>query len=506
LGIDKDATQDEVKRAYKRQSLQMHPDKLAQRGMTVTEQDQAKFQKMKEAYEVLSDNHKRETYDAIGEKGLKWLEEPFSINPQEMARNFANSSSVDRAKIFAIFVGIAVALFLLPVLICLKIDGTFGPNSSWIAILTPLWITNICMVWYHFRVISMGPIAKPEGVPDHEWVDPLPMSKRYFSLLRFLLFCVLEVLVALKLDNIIYWTWLMVFSPLLLHEASTFYKKLPLARMKIVTVEDLEKALGKPFEEFTVAEKELISKRYSVVPSIASVEFETAHRLKGRARQECIKVVFRVAFLILLIVHLDFHMRWNWWLIFSPFWIMSVCICCGSCHKFREVHASAVEKDPTFFGVGKGGGGDDSGTNYGAMEDGKAGPTPLSDTAKEEVMSDVVHAAYKLLGSFVSQIFVLLIAGLFVAKLQGAEFSSLWVIFPLLVVTGLILCCLGCTIFFITDVTEDTGDPSNQYSPPHDVSKQNNAETADVDGNAQTSEPSIMRSVTSGDKSSYDLD
>ena len=385
----------------------------------------------------------------------------------------------------------------------------------------------------------MGPIAKPEGVPDHEWVDPLPMSKRYFSLLRFLLFCVLEVLVALKLDNIIYWTWLMVFSPLLLHEASTFYKKLPLARMKIVTVEDLEKALGKPFEEFTVAEKELISKRYSVVPSIASVEFETAHRLKGRARQECIKVVFRVAFLILLIVHLDFHMRWNWWLIFSPFWIMSVCICCGSCHKFREVHASAVEKDPTFFGVGKGGGGDDSGTNYGAMEDGKAGPTPLSDTAKEEVMSDVVHAAYKLLGSFVSQIFVLLIAGLFVAKLQGAEFSSLWVIFPLLVVvrllkfigiillnsapsladeyffcflflfpsqTGLILCCLGCTIFFITDVTEDTGDPSNQYSPPHDVSKQNNAETADVDGNAQTAEPSIMRSVTSGDKSSYDLD
>jgi curved DNA-binding protein CbpA len=52
LGIDKDATQDEVKRAYKRQSLQMHPDKLAQRGMTVTEQDQARFQRMKEAYEV----------------------------------------------------------------------------------------------------------------------------------------------------------------------------------------------------------------------------------------------------------------------------------------------------------------------------------------------------------------------------------------------------------------------------------------------------------------------
>ncbi len=55
-------------------------------------------------------------------------------------------------------------------------------------------------------------------------------------------------------------------------------------------------------------------------------------------------------------------------------------------------------------------------------------------------------------------------------------------------------------------MTEDTGDPSNQYNSPHDVSNQNNAETAVVDGNEQTAEPSIMRSVTSGDKSSYDLD
>ena len=52
LGIDRDASPEEIKRAYKRQSLQMHPDKLAQRGQQVTEADQAKFQRMKEAYEV----------------------------------------------------------------------------------------------------------------------------------------------------------------------------------------------------------------------------------------------------------------------------------------------------------------------------------------------------------------------------------------------------------------------------------------------------------------------
>jgi DnaJ family protein A protein 5 len=52
LGLERDATPDEIKRAYKRQSLQMHPDKLAQKGKVVTEADQARFTAMKEAYEV----------------------------------------------------------------------------------------------------------------------------------------------------------------------------------------------------------------------------------------------------------------------------------------------------------------------------------------------------------------------------------------------------------------------------------------------------------------------
>lgn len=54
LEVERDASPEELKRAYKKRSLQMHPDKLAQRGKAVTVEDQARFAKMKEAYEVRS--------------------------------------------------------------------------------------------------------------------------------------------------------------------------------------------------------------------------------------------------------------------------------------------------------------------------------------------------------------------------------------------------------------------------------------------------------------------
>ena len=193
LGVDRDASPEELKRAYKRQSLAMHPDKLAQRGITVTPEAQAKFTHMKECYETLSDPHKRETYDAVGARGMRWMEEPFSVDPSELASNFAKSSVLDRSKIFGIFVAIAIAVFVLPVLICLHVDGVFGPDASWLATLTPLWLWDAFLLFYHSRVIMMGPIQRPDHIPESEWVDPLPMKKRIFSLIRFILIVIFQI-------------------------------------------------------------------------------------------------------------------------------------------------------------------------------------------------------------------------------------------------------------------------------------------------------------------------
>jgi len=57
LGITKDASTDEIKKAYRKQSLKYHPDKNA------SADAQEIFQKVNEAYQVLGDHEKRNEYD-----------------------------------------------------------------------------------------------------------------------------------------------------------------------------------------------------------------------------------------------------------------------------------------------------------------------------------------------------------------------------------------------------------------------------------------------------------
>lgn len=66
LGISKSASQDEIKKAYRKQALKYHPDK--NQGDKEAEQ---KFKEISEAYEVLSDEQKRRMYDQYGADALK---------------------------------------------------------------------------------------------------------------------------------------------------------------------------------------------------------------------------------------------------------------------------------------------------------------------------------------------------------------------------------------------------------------------------------------------------
>ena len=66
LGVARNAPEAEIKKAYRRLAMKYHPDRNT--GDTGAE---SKFKEAKEAYEVLSDTHKRATYDQFGHAGVE---------------------------------------------------------------------------------------------------------------------------------------------------------------------------------------------------------------------------------------------------------------------------------------------------------------------------------------------------------------------------------------------------------------------------------------------------
>ncbi len=67
LGVSKDATKEEIKRAYRKLAKKYHPDLNPDN----REEAEEKFKEISEAYEVLMDDEKRAIYDRYGEDGLK---------------------------------------------------------------------------------------------------------------------------------------------------------------------------------------------------------------------------------------------------------------------------------------------------------------------------------------------------------------------------------------------------------------------------------------------------
>src|SRR6056297_823779 len=65
LGISKDASKDEIKKAYRKMAIKYHPDKNP--GDTEAE---TKFKEAAEAFEVLSNDEKRRRYDQYGHAGV----------------------------------------------------------------------------------------------------------------------------------------------------------------------------------------------------------------------------------------------------------------------------------------------------------------------------------------------------------------------------------------------------------------------------------------------------
>src|SRR5688572_31452530 len=78
MGVERGATQDEIKRSYRKLARKYHPDVSKEAGA------EDKFKEVQEAYSVLSDPEKRAAYDQLGQRRPGEQFQP----PPDWGRNF----------------------------------------------------------------------------------------------------------------------------------------------------------------------------------------------------------------------------------------------------------------------------------------------------------------------------------------------------------------------------------------------------------------------------------
>ena len=99
LGVNKEADQNEIKKAYRKLALKWHPDKISQKceegedGEALKLQAEKKFKEIGEAYAILSDPEKKRMYDS----GV-------DPNDPESGMGF-HSANIDPTQIFQMFFG-----------------------------------------------------------------------------------------------------------------------------------------------------------------------------------------------------------------------------------------------------------------------------------------------------------------------------------------------------------------------------------------------------------------
>lgn len=99
LGVRENATAEEIKRAYRKAAMRVHPDRNVGREAAV----HAKFQQIKEAYAILSDPEQRSVYDAVFAQEMRRLE-----RRQEQERQRAEKEAARRDAEYNAFVALAI--------------------------------------------------------------------------------------------------------------------------------------------------------------------------------------------------------------------------------------------------------------------------------------------------------------------------------------------------------------------------------------------------------------
>ena len=430
LGLsDRGCSSEDIKRAFKRKSLEMHPDKLAQRGKTVTKEDQLAFQKMKDAYDCLSDPSKRRYYDEFGEGGLKMVESTQKMNFMDMLRNFQDNK-FDCVLITLLLCIFFIFVLALPVLICLKFDGTI--SLPWSLIWIPMWIVDgILLLIVSLNLCCCVFDMKPNGDDEDsnfQTEHNAPISAKLYFFALILAFIAAQITLVMKADAMLTDSWLVAFAPLIAFEVLVIGGSLPVVTTKLERPDytEISGLVEDPIEmQFTRIQmdneyhKKMIDKMYGVKSIFVSV--------------------IRLIFIVLLSIKLDDDASMNWGLVFIPVWLYFIGL------LFWGTYVSTL---------------------------GAKLLRGIDTRIPPEQMDPVTQAEYQRAMTLVALgnsencglLMPVAIMTLLVLYLTVGGFSAFIVMIPVFILIGCCMCCTFCSLAFVSNVDVDKMEEEMEHA------------------------------------------
>ncbi len=337
LSVDMHASTEEIARAYKKECLRLHPDKIRQqKNRDPTESEKDELQYIKKAHQVLVDVEKRAMYDTLGERGQ---------NTTSMYKDIAENIKTKPTRAFAVIIlilSICAIITAAPVLFCLKVDGNAAvKNTQWVLICIPLWIID---AYYLICVLSFFQSSTTTWKLDNSGTNTTPMLSPYeesfamdknvttfrkiLLVVKVGLYIAPQILVVCKLDGYLDSTpWLYISFPFIVYLLMDIFRNY---LIQAETLPDTEQAIDEhqahvrnvsDVEEGAKVNESNEDLEEAVNDDMFIIKLtETYRKIKGQfmARSKISQEVLMIAFLLLLTLKLDSTIEWNWVIIFIP--------------------------------------------------------------------------------------------------------------------------------------------------------------------------------------------
>jgi hypothetical protein len=150
LGLTRRATPEDIRRAYKVKSLQLHPDKVAQRGEDAASAAR-QYERVQEAYACLNDQKNREQYHQLKSSPAYYrfvvTNAGGFLHPVALYENLQKASCVDKTRLVVLVTLFLMLALLQPILVAAKVNQTVRGSGAltgtpWVTLLTPLWVSH----------------------------------------------------------------------------------------------------------------------------------------------------------------------------------------------------------------------------------------------------------------------------------------------------------------------------------------------------------------------------